>query len=423
MLKRFIFLLLAFVFSFGLVACGGTGIESAPTDPADYIIQTRRDAAESYMRQMASYTWRAGQDVTYTRDTKVLTEDDLANYTGNETLKIVKGRLYRGIPYSYTGASAWNFYDYTSEPDEQGIATLDGVHWRMLNGGSTIGATLGNDCSSSIELAWDYVGSNIQLANTTYMTKMYGYLPVGKYKSSETQNVMTPDTCKSNGIAVMSEAYTGLQKADAVVKRDATWGHTMMIVENHVVRGTDGAVDPENSYVTVLHQTSSYMKKEAKVFDPALGEDVYIIYGIDDKYTYQSLFDQGYLPVTCDVFVDPAPVEDVYVRDTEKEYSFDNILKGQFVSNRILSAVTITITDDSGNVVMKGTCYERRQTCLPILSFDLQRFETQMPEVQRGKIDLDALAPGNYHCTHVVRDAHGVCYTMRDFDFTVPGQS
>ena len=56
--KSFIFLLLAFVFSFGLVACGGTGIESAPTDPADYIIQTRRDAAESYMRQMAVCPWQ-----------------------------------------------------------------------------------------------------------------------------------------------------------------------------------------------------------------------------------------------------------------------------------------------------------------------------------------------------------------------------
>ena len=419
MLKKLILMTLAISMFFGLLACSNTTAEPTPTVSADAIIQARRDAAESYMRQMATYLWRAEEDIFYTRDTKVLTDEDLANYEGNDFLKIYAGRLYRGIPYSYTGASAWNFYDFASEPDEKGVATLSGVHWRNLNGGSTIGAILGNDCSSSIQQAWDYVGSNIQLANTTTMVKSFGYLPVGEYVSGVLENKMTPDTCKANGIAVMTKAYTGLQKADAVVKRDTTWGHTMMIVENHPVITADGSIDPVQSYVTVLHQTSSYMKKEAKVFDPELGEDVYIIYGIDDKYTYEDLFNQGYLPITCDVFVDPAPVDEVYVRDTQKEYSYDNILKGQFLSNRILSAVTITITDESGNVVMEGTCYERRLTGMPILTFDLSRFETQADYQQRGHIAPEELAPGNYHCTHVVRDAHGVSYTMRDFDFTV----
>ena len=417
MLKKIALFPLIMGLAFGSVACDSAE-KPAPTEPDTAVIQARRDAAESYMRQMATYMWRAEEDVFYTRDTKVLTEEDLQNFDG-DILKIKAGRLYRGIPYSYTGASAWNFYDFASEPDENGISTLSGIHWRNLNGGSTIGAILGNDCSSSIELAWDYVGSNIQLANTSFMTKMYGYLPVGTYQASENQNIMTPDTCKENGITVMAEAYTGLQKADAVVKRDTTWGHTMMIVENHVVRAADGAVDPEASYITVLHQTTSYMKKEAKIFDPQYGEDVYIIYGIDDKYTYADLFDQGYLPITCDVFVDPAPVDEIYVRDTEKEYSYDNILKGQFLSNRILSAVTITITDQNGQIVMEGTCYERRLTGMPILSLDLSRFETQADYQQRGHVAPEEMAPGTYHCTHVVRDAHGVSYTMRDFDFTV----
>ena len=371
------------------------------------------------MRKMATYMWRADADIIYTRDTDVLTEEDLANYDGSDLMQIKAGRLYRGIPYSYTGSSAWNFYDYASEPDEKGVSTISGVHWRNLNGGSTIGAILGNDCSSSIEQAWDYVGSNIQLANTNFMTKVHGYLPVGTYKSSDLQNAMTRDTCNTNGIDVMAAAYSGLLKADAVVKRDTTWGHTMMIVENHIVKGDNGTIDPEQSYITVLHQTSSYMKKQIKEFDATYGEDVYIIYGIDDKYTYKELFDQGYLPITCDVFVDPSPVEEVYVRDTEKEYNYNNILKGKFVSNRILSAVTITITDQNNQVVMQGTCYEERQLRVPILFFDLERFTTQEAYQQRGRVAPEELAPGTYHCTHVVRDAHGVSYTMRDFDFTV----
>ena len=392
----------------------------AQTEPAKEVsvIQQRRDMAESYMRQMANYMWRSDKDVFYTRDAKVLTEEDLQSYTG-AVLKIYAGRLYRGIPYSYTGASAWNFYDFASEPDEKGIHTMSGIHWRNLNGTAAIGAIMGNDCSSSIQQSWDYAGSGIQSANTSYMTTAYGYLRVGDYASSDSENVMTANTCKSNGIVVMSNAYSQLQKADAVVKRESSYGHTMMIVENHPVKNENGAFDPNESYVTVLHQTTGYMGKEAKVFDETYGEDVYIIYGIDDKYTYQQLFDQGYLPLTCDIFVNPAPAEEVYVQDSESEYSFKNILRGRFISNRMLGAVTITIKDASGNVVMEGTCYENRQNKQPNYSFDLMLFLTEDPIQQRGRIAPNELAPGNYHCTHTLRDAHGVSYIMRDFDFTV----
>ena len=88
----------------GCAACAQTN------EPQQDVISQRRDAAESYMRKMATYMWRAEEDIFYTRDSKVLTEEDLENFTG-DVLKIKKGRLYRGIPYSYAGASAWNFYD------------------------------------------------------------------------------------------------------------------------------------------------------------------------------------------------------------------------------------------------------------------------------------------------------------------------
>ena len=412
MVKKIGLILLVMSMITSCVAC-------AKTEPETSVLQQRRDAAEQYMRKMATYMWRAEEDITYTRSVKVLTDEDLAAYEGNELMQIKAGRLYRGIPYSYTGSSAWNFYDYASAPDAQGISTLQGVHWRMLNGGSTIGATLGNDCSSSIQLAWNYIGSGNQLANTKFMTTMYGYLRVGEYQSPETQFENTVDDCAANGLDVMAKAYSQLEKADAVVKRIPAYGHTMMVVENHAVYTDDGAIDAENSYITVLHQTSSYMKKEEKVFDETYGEDVYLIYGIDDKYTYAKLFSQGYFPITCDVLRDPAPVAEIYVKDTEKEHNYENILKGRFVSNRILSAATITITDDTGKVVMDGTCYEHRQTKQPIFYFDLERFSTQASYLQWGRIAPEELPAGNYHCTHSVRDAHGVTYTMRDFDFTV----
>lgn len=422
MVKRISLVLLVFVLLISSLGCGKANPESVTAEPADSgaaVLQARRDAAESYMRKMATFVWRAEEDIFYTRTNNVLTDEDFANYTGSDYIYLKKGRLYRGIPYSYAGTSALNFYDYASAPDAAGISTVSGLHWRALNGDAKIGACVGNDCSSSIQLAWDSIGSDIMQANTKAMTKLYGYLPVGEYQSVDGQYADTRSLCSQNGTDVMHKAYTGLQKADAVVKREPSWGHTMMVVENHVIRKADGSIDGQQSYVTVLHQTSSYVKKETKEFDPQYNEDVYTIYGVDDKYTYDDLFDQGYLPVTCDVFVDPAPVKEVYVKDSEKEHSYETILNGMVVSNRFLSAVTVTITDQSGKTVMEGTCYALRQIGNNIFSIELDRFLTDMPEQMRGYVNPEELAPGEYHCTHVVRDAHGELYTMRDFDFTV----
>lgn len=413
MIKKLILIMLSACM---LMSCAGCG--KPEQEPS--VIDARRDAAERYMRAMATYTWRAGEDITYTRTNAVKTDEDLASYDGTDFIYIKAGRLYRGVPYSYSGSSAWNFYDYAAEPDEKGIAHVSGIHWRALNGGASAGACVGNDCSGAIQLAWDSVGSGIMAANTANMTKMYGYLPVGEYTSNDAKYTNTKDTCAENGTAAMQEAYTGLRKADAVVKREPSWGHTMMVVENHVARGKDGAVDGQQSYVTVLHQTTSYVKKEAKEFDPRYGEDVYQIYGIDDKYTYDELFEQGYLPVTCDVFTDSAPVAEITVSDSEAEYGYENILQGVFVSGYMLSSVTVTIADETGKTVMEGTCYALRQTGQSLFTFDLDQFRTQMPQLQRGRVAPEELAPGNYHCTHVLRDAHGALYTVRDFDFAVP---
>lgn len=424
MLKRTVSGRLACGMLFGMVGCGGqdpaetTVSQIQPTKPVeDPVITARRAEAEAYMRQMANYMWRPQENIVYTKSTKVLTEADLEGFEG-DVFTLKAGRLYRGIPYSYSGASAWNFYDYASEPDSNGIAAVSGVHWRSLNGKSGNGACLGNDCSGAVQLAWNYVGSKVMLASTEYMCADWGYLPVGDYYSYPEKNIITVDTCTGNGEPVMHAAYAKLQMADAVVRRSKSAGHTMMIVENHPAYLADGTVDGQNSYVTVLHQTSRYITKEEKEFDPTYGEDVYKTFGIDDKFTYAELFAKGYLPITCDVFVSAEPVEEPWVKDSETEYSYDSILKGNFSSNRILSALTITVTDGQGNVITEATAYGPRQAGKNEFTFLPAWFGTNMPELMRGSLDL-ALAPGAYHCTHTLRDAHGVEYVMRDFDFTV----
>lgn len=417
---RILSLVLCMVMVFGIMGCDRSA-QSTTTSPQDdaSILAARRDAAEAYMRAMATYLWRAEEDITYTRSSDVLTDKQLAAYPASQSFQIKAGRLYRGVPYSYAGASAWNFMDYGSEADAKGIHAVSGLHWRALNGGSSIGARVGSDCSGAIQLAWNYIGGTHILATTQYMVEHRGYLPVGNYNSSKTINSSTDQVCEGNGEQTMAAAYAQLQKADGVVMRVGSSGHTMMVVDVNVVYNDDGTIDTTRSYATFLHQTGRYLQNETRTYDETLGEYVYTTFGIDDKLTFRQLYHEGYLPITVEALIDVDAAEDPWVQDTQTEYTKDTILKGKFRSNRIISSVEITITDSSGNVVMQASCYNPRQTNQTVFTFDMQvRFNQELEYVRWGSLDLDNLPAGTYHCTHVLRDAHGAEYTMRDFDFS-----
>jgi len=386
------------------------------------LLQDRRDAAERYMRDMATVLWRATEDLTWTTDNTLMTEEDVAAYSEEKTPIVIRaGRLYRGVPYSYAGAAAGNFYRFFDGEDEKGYPTASGLHWRNLNGSSNKAVSrVGNDCSGAVQLAWESVGGNFTRAGTNNMTQTYGYIPVGDYETDVVEYVDTPAVTEKNGGEVMFAAYAQLQKADAVVRRENGAGHTMLVVDVHVEHTAEGGIDGMNSYITVLHQTSSNLKKEAYEYDEAIGEDVYQTYGVDDKYTFIKLLGSGYLPVTCDVLVDPeaTPLEP-WFKDSETEYTKENIFAGKFTSNAMIACVTVTVTDADGREVGKLLCFGRRQALITEAFFDLTWFETEEEFNLLGQLDLEALTPGTYHCTHVLTDAHGGEHTMRDFDFTI----
>lgn len=382
------------------------------------LLQERRDAAEQYMRDMATVLWRATEDLTWTTDRSITDEEGLAAYCEEKTpLSVKAGRLYRGIPYSYAGAPAGNFYQFFGENDEKGYPMVNGLHWRSLNAGS---GRVGNDCSGSVQLSWEYVGGNFVPASTKTMTPLYGYIPVGEYKSADSEFVDTEAITVENGGDVMFAAYAKLQKADAVVRRKDGAGHTMMVTSVNVVYNADGSIDGMNSYITVLHQTTSYLNKEAYEYDETIGEDIYKIYGIDDKYTFMKLLGSGYLPITCDVLVNPdATPKEAWFKDSETEFTKDNIFGGEITSNAMMAYMTITVTDAEGNQVGQKIAFCKRQSKKSVITFPMANFETEESFNTLGELDLTTLKPGTYHCTHVLTDAHGGEHTMRDFDFTV----
>lgn len=183
-------------------ATTAAGLSAAEEEAA--ILAQRRDTAESYMRHMATILWRAGESVDY--------------FKGEGVLHIVEGRLYRGIPYAYAGGNDAVFLGF-SAGEENGIHNINGLTMDLLGRNDDKIRRVGNDCSGAVLLSWGQVSTSIMSKNTQYMVPNFGFLRVGEYKSSDSDNALSKSMCDENGVVTMYEAYAQLQQANPAVIR------------------------------------------------------------------------------------------------------------------------------------------------------------------------------------------------------------
>jgi len=385
-------------------ACGEQ--PTATTEPTGLsaeeqaVLQERRDVAEGYMRSMATVLWRAGESVDY--------------FKGQGDLHIVEGRLYRGIPYAYCAGNDSVFLGF-SQGQEDGIHQIQGLTMDLMGRNDDKVRRVGNDCSGSILVSWAQVATSFQSKNTQYMVPENGFLRVGEYKSSDTDNAKSEEMCVENGPIVMYNAYAQLQKADAVVHRTATYGHVMMVTSVHVEYNSKGNIDGNASYVTTLHQTNGYLAKEAKEYDETLGEDVYQTFGIDDKVTFFELYNGGYLPITCLEFVDPnATMTEVSVEDSIADPTVDDLYKGEFNSTYFISIVDVTVKNAAGEVVQQVRGFGERAHFNTFLLTEFVEYPTRVV----GGLDIEALEPGEYTVTYEVEVVTGERVVVRQITFT-----
>ena len=411
MKKRVISFFLVIALAFGLCACASNG-GSSQSDEA--VLAQRRDAAEAYMRKMCSILWRADGDFQYSlRSDSTDVAEDVQKYP-DKVITVKAGQLYRGPLYTHGIGNLDTYLDYTTG-EENGIYTLSADVAVSMNGGRET-ARIGNSCSGAVEMAWGQVATSFLPEKTANLTPNNGYLRVGEYKADPAVNNETKKVCEENGTQTMYAAYAQLQKADAVVHFDNGTGHVMLISSVTVVKDEEGKISGRDSKVTTIHQTNGKIQDREIYFDETLQETVHLIAGIDDEFTFSQLFTRGYLPITCKEFVDPAPLPEAKVTDSETTYTKDNIFAGTFTCPYMMMSVTVTVTDKDGNTVQEVTCYAQREM---FKSFPLETFTTEDPRVLLGSLDLTTLTAGEYHCTHVCRLVTGEEITVRDFDFTV----
>ena len=270
---------------------------------------------------------------------------------------------------------------------------------------------IGNDCSTAVMQAWGQIGANsFTVTNTRYMSADQGYLPVGNYKVAANELSATKDDCIRNGYKAMYASYAKLQKGDAVVQRNNGAGHTMLVTSVHLVP-MDGSFDPNQSYITVTHQTRGKYSKEAKYYSEELGEDVYYWYGINDKYTFAKLFSAGYLPITCKELIDPAPIAELQITFTQGPSSPQDPLSGTIHSNQLMEKVTAEIKDANGKAVQTAFVYPTRKA--------KNEFPCELLiQKGKGKIDLSTLPKGSYTLTYTVLLSDGTTTTAQELTFT-----
>jgi len=367
------------------------------------ILQTRRDAAEAYMRKITEPLWRAGEDILCTQ------EKDTPPEKAKSAFAIKAGRVYRGVLYSYAGGTAESFFAYADETDKKGIPVIRGLRWDAVSGGS-VSARVGTDCSGSVVRSWAAAGADVPLVSTLLMCPDNGFLHVGEFSASFDH--VSSEEIRANAPEVMYDAYALLQKADAVVCRKNASGHTRLVIGVHVVHNADGSIDPAASYAETLEQTRGFIRREHKSFDEKLGEDVYDICG-NVKYTFANLYETGYMPITCRAFTDPAPIPAPAVTDTLDTYDGASLFAGEIRANRLIDAVIMTISDAAGNQLCRMAVPAMRNR----KSFDMQLFPTEKRSHVIGQMDADALPSGRYHCRLVCRLSGDINVTVRDFDF------
>ena len=382
---------------------------NAHAQTEEEILAQRRDKVYNTMMDMATFMWRATEDMTY--------------YFATSEVTIKAGRLYRGMPYTHARGTLASFMEYAGEANEKGEHDMVGITSEMFDGGSQH-ARLGNDCSGAVSVAYATVSSTTKNVGASTVTVNKGYIPVGIYTPDPASNSNGVQICIDNGEQVMYQSYAMAQRADIV----SCSSHSMMVQAVDVVYAEDGTIDGELSTVTVVHQTPDLIRDnryytEGPYSEAEYGERVYRTFRIDEPKTFKGLFDSGYMPYTCKELIDASAVPEVQITDTETQHSFETIVSGTIKANRLIDCVTMTITDEAGNVVQQGTARGYRANAVGTnwdMNYDLSMLRYESPMKMSGHLNLNQLGAGNYHCQLDVRVMSGeTMEKVRDFDFTV----
>ncbi|MBO4747153.1 MAG: hypothetical protein J5607_03705 [Clostridiales bacterium] len=233
------------------------------------------------MGYQSNVKWSSSKDIQILRK-----RDNNGNYLKDS---YSKNTTYYGLPYSQVANDSIGTFISICN-GSNGAATLADVIFgnkislkdSYLNSHTLSSCSLGNDCSTAVALAWasrcsgmDYAGistldflSCAQIgSNSSYHMKTLGGYSIG--------NKYTTEYCNTTNDSIRQKVYgyyDQLKSGDSLFYRKSSKGHAMLVTST----GKDYVIVTEQCG---LSGTSSW--KTSK------------------KYTYDELYNKGYLPVYC----------------------------------------------------------------------------------------------------------------------------
>ena len=321
-----------------VVAEEGLWRDNACIEPLPENVRALREKVVQAMYDVKSITWTVTNDRTHSCTCQ------LATCHGTYST----GYTYQSVPYNHKMTSFRKAMYCLNEDN----TLKDWIYDVDAFDGFDI--YFGTDCSGAVQMAWWSVSNSTNIRSTDQIMPAYGNgtIPVGDYKcdfkmTKQTRNgvntLYTAEYLEANDEQTILEAYADMHIGDAMINRIATGGHTRMVsAEPVVVRDQAGNINPTYSYVLMHDQGGEHIDEVNKI----------VTFGkINWKFTFAELYGTAYLPVTCEELItgEMEPVEATLEGGCE---GFGGMFTGMVKTNYHLDAVTLTIQDENGNIVL-----------------------------------------------------------------------
>ena len=287
-MKNLLCAILCFVIIFSATGC--TYKVPNPMQYPDYTFDSQPDTTQlrmmavQAMRDILCIQWCTEKEIQYKKSGPV----------NNKLFVHEPGNTYAGLLYSTANTGIFQFFEYYNS--KTGCLEYPGTSDELK-------LELGSSCADALLWGWSAVCNSITGGfYPVMMVPANGYLIVGDYTYNKTvpsyNEMPSYAIIDSNPKDVIMDAYTKTLPADALVS--TTDNHAMMVIEAPVVAYLeDGSIDSANSYVMIQDQRAGGTTSFSEVVD---GQTIAYSGRISAQYTFDTLYEKNYIPVTAPEF-------------------------------------------------------------------------------------------------------------------------
>lgn len=322
------------------------------TERPNYVLHEGATADE--MRQMAIKAMREAMSVNWYPEKAAKYEYTSPNNGETIEFNLTPDETYAGIPYSssYTGLFQFlEYYDFetgmVSVPNDEAYTTL-----------------IGNDCAGGAWWALAACLPSFDPASNGYARQSSNVVAVGPYTLPSLDEEKSSQTiCSMNGEQTMYESYACLKPADTVTTgfNPGLQGHYMMLLEAaHVVRNADGTINGKESTITIQDQMRGHRQTTAQYLKEENGEMIHYSGKWGTEHSFEYLWNNAYLPVTCKEFIGESPYIMPWVSLDREVATVDELSEATLQSQFMLCAFHIRLVDEDGRAAFsrsKTTTY------------------------------------------------------------------